>query len=175
MSKDARRRRNRARYSALTARLQSCHARGPERDTLLRPDDAASVLRPRRLQRLCSASAHVLAPSILLADCRTCRSPPGSPVLSNAPQVVTSYISSSNSTWTYQGCYSDLAPGRVLPNELWPVNKTVESCVEACDSRGFVFCGASRSVLHSRSALILSLSSGVEYHGGALLRFDTRG
>ncbi|BGP05739.1 hypothetical protein JCM10049v2_001552 [Rhodotorula toruloides] len=67
--------------------------------------------------------------------------PPGSPVLSNEPQVVSSYVSSSHSNWTYQGCYSDLAPGRVLPNGLTTVNKTVESCIEACDSRGYVFCG----------------------------------
>ncbi|GEM09398.1 WSC and DUF1996 domain containing protein [Rhodotorula toruloides] len=67
--------------------------------------------------------------------------PPGSSVLSNAPQVVPSYVSSSHSNWTYQGCYSDLAPGRVLPNGLTTVNKTVESCIEACDSRGYVFCG----------------------------------
>ncbi|BGO99964.1 hypothetical protein NBRC10513v2_001409 [Rhodotorula toruloides] len=66
---------------------------------------------------------------------------PGSPVLSNDPQVVPSYVSSSSSNWTYQGCYSDLAPGRVLPNGLTTVNKTVESCIEACDKRGYVFCG----------------------------------
>ena len=49
--------------------------------------------------------------------------------------------------WTYVDCYSDLVPGRALPNGLSNSAQTVEGCLDACNARGYAYCG-------------------VEYHGG---------
>lgn len=48
----------------------------------------------------------------------------------------------SHGAYTYQDCYSDLVGGvRALPTGLSTVNKTIEACINACDARGYLFCG----------------------------------
>lgn len=66
--------------------------------------------------------------------------PVGSNVTPDSPKVLTSY-----KEWTYQDCYADLINGRALPNGLSTANKTVEACLNACASKNYTYCGASRS------------------------------
>lgn len=75
------------------------------------------------------------------------RSPAGTPVGPGQPSVLLSYVSKTNLNWTYVDCYSDLVPGRALPNGLSNAAQTVEGCLDACNARGYAYCG-------------------VEYHGG---------
>lgn len=86
--------------------------------------------------------------SLLTVSRRDARSPAGTVVGSGQPSVVLSYVSTkTNQNWTYVDCYSDLVPGRALPNGLSNAAQTVEGCLEACGARGYAYCG-------------------VEYHGG---------
>ncbi|ORY75303.1 hypothetical protein BCR35DRAFT_292930 [Leucosporidium creatinivorum] len=63
--------------------------------------------------------------------------PPGSQILANQPSVVQSF-----GAYSYQDCYSDLVGGvRALPNGLTTVNKTIEACINACDAKGYTYCG----------------------------------
>ncbi|GAA5905139.1 uncharacterized protein JCM6883_004978 [Sporobolomyces salmoneus] len=62
--------------------------------------------------------------------------PVGAGVTADMPSVVLSY-----KDWTYQDCYSDLVNGRALPNGLSTANKTVESCLNACASKNYTYCG----------------------------------
>ena len=73
--------------------------------------------------------------------------PAGTPVAPDQPTVLLSYVSDTNLNWTYVDCYSDLVPGRALPNGLSNSAQTVEGCLDACNARGYAYCG-------------------VEYHGG---------
>lgn len=61
--------------------------------------------------------------------------------------MLLSYVSDSRQNWTYVDCYSDLVPGRALPNGLANSAQTVEGCLEACSAKNYAYCG-------------------VEYHGG---------
>lgn len=75
------------------------------------------------------------------------RSPAGTPVGPGQPSVLLSYVSKTNLNWTYVDCYSDLVPGRALPHGLSNAAQTVEGCLDACNARGYAYCG-------------------IEYHGG---------
>ncbi|GAA5883643.1 hypothetical protein JCM3774_005991 [Rhodotorula dairenensis] len=68
--------------------------------------------------------------------------PAGTNVGAGQPSVVLSYVSTkAYQNWTYVDCYSDLIPGRALPNGLSNPAQTVEGCLEACSARKYAYCG----------------------------------
>ncbi|POY74300.1 hypothetical protein BMF94_2493 [Rhodotorula taiwanensis] len=67
--------------------------------------------------------------------------PAGTVVAPDQPSVLLSYVSKAGQNWTYVDCYSDLVPGRALPNGLSNPAQTVEGCLEACNGKGYAFCG----------------------------------
>ncbi|GAA5978798.1 hypothetical protein JCM10908_004490 [Rhodotorula pacifica] len=81
-------------------------------------------------------------PALLDSVAYTGGAPPaGTPVAPDQPSVLLSYVSQAGRNWTYVDCYSDLVPGRALPNGLSNPNQTVEGCLEACNARGYAYCG----------------------------------
>ncbi|GAA5867570.1 hypothetical protein JCM8547_001223 [Rhodosporidiobolus lusitaniae] len=86
----------------------------------------------------CSAPAPALLDSVAYSG----NAPPaGTKVPGNEPSVLMSYTSTTGSLWSYEDCYSDLVNGRALSNGLSTVNKTVESCLEACQAKNYTLCG----------------------------------
>ncbi|GAA5890963.1 hypothetical protein JCM6882_008868 [Rhodosporidiobolus microsporus] len=57
------------------------------------------------------------------------------------PSIVQSYNSTAGGNWQYQECYSDLVNGRALPNGLSTKARTVEACLDACESANYALCG----------------------------------
>ncbi|GAA6009481.1 hypothetical protein JCM10207_003797 [Rhodosporidiobolus poonsookiae] len=61
--------------------------------------------------------------------------PPGAPVLSGAPTMVTSYGS-----YTYQGCYEDVNQGRVFDKQLTNTGN-VEGCLDQAEKASYTYVG----------------------------------
>ncbi|BGP53646.1 hypothetical protein JCM8202_003584 [Rhodotorula sphaerocarpa] len=81
-------------------------------------------------------------PPVLNSTAYTGAAPPaGTKVGPDQPSVLLSYVSDSRQNWTYVDCYSDLVPGRALPNGLANSAQTVEGCLEACSAKNYAYCG----------------------------------